>query len=393
MGLSLFALAMAAFGIGTTEFVIMGLLPEMAHSLRVSIPDAGMLVSAYALGVTVGGPVMALLTARLPKKATLLALMVLFIVGNVGCALAPNYGLLMVARVLTALCHAAFFGIGALVAVSLVEPSKKARAMALIFGGVTLSNVLGVPFGTLLGQVYGWRSTFAAVALIGVAAFLALLKWVPTMPKDHGTSMVQELGVLRRGQVWLALLISALSSVSMFTLFTYVSPLLRDVSGVAPEHVGYILLVLGVGLTIGNFIGGRLADWKLMPSLLGIFAVTALDLALYTYTSQFLWPSVVTLVCWGGMAFAVGAPLQSRIVSQAGGASSLASTLNISAFNLGNATGAWLGGEALHAGMGLHFLPALAAVGAIVALLVTWLSMFLERRTSSRLALACNNCS
>ncbi|WP_394790738.1 MFS transporter [Rhodoferax sp.] len=380
MNLPLLALAIAAFGIGTTEFVIMGLLPEVAGDLGVSIPSAGMLVSAYALGVAVGGPILAVATARLPRKTTLAWLMALFVLGNIGCALAPNYAWLMVARVLTSFCHAAFFGIGAVVAASVVEPHKRAQAMSLMFAGLTLANVLGVPLGTLLGQQTGWRSTFWVVAAIGVIATLAVLRWVPALRQTLSGSVLGEFRVLRVKQVWLALGMSALASASLFTVFTYITPILRDVTGVAPQNVSGVLLLCGVGLTIGNLLGGRLADWKLMPSLMGIFATLALVLATFSFTSAWLWPAVVTLVVWGMVSFSSGPSLQMRVVSQAGDAPGFASTLNIGAFNVGNAAGAWLGGAAIDIGWSLKTLPLVAAAVALSALALTAYSARLERR-------------
>jgi len=380
MNLPLLALAVAAFGIGTTEFVIMGLLPDVAADLAVSIPSAGMLVSAYALGVAVGGPILAVATARLPRKTTLAWLMALFVLGNVGCALAPNYSWLMVARVVTSFCHAAFFGIGAVVAASVVEPHKRAQAMSLMFAGLTLANVLGVPLGTLLGQHTGWRSTFWAVAVIGVLATLAVLRWVPVLRQTLVGSPLGEFRVLRIKQVWLALGMSVLASTSLFTMFTYITPILSEVTGVAPQNVSGVLLLCGVGLTIGNLLGGRLADWKLMPSLMAIFAALAAVLTTFSYTSAWLWPAIITLMVWGMASFAVGAPLQVRVVSQAGEASSLASTLNIGAFNLGNALGAWLGGAVIDLGWSLQTLPLVSAGVAVCALGLTAYTARLDRR-------------
>ena len=380
MNLPLFALAVAAFGIGTTEFVILGLLPEVAQDLAVTIPAAGMLVSAYALGVAVGGHILAVATARMPRKTTLAWLMALFILGNVGCALAPNYQWLMVARVATAFCHAAFFGIGAVVAGSVVEPHKRAQAMSLMFAGLTLANVLGVPLGTLMGQHLGWRSTFWAVAVIGVLAILAVLRWVPNLRHTLSGSALGEFRVLRNKQVWLALALSVVASTSMFTVFTYIAPILRDVTGVSPQNVSGVLLLCGVGLTIGNLLGGRLADWRLMPSLIGIFSVLAVVLAAFHFTSAWLWPSVATVVLWGLVSFSAGTPLQARVISQAGDAPSLASTLNIGAFNLGNAIGAWLGGAVITAGGSLQSIPLVAACVTLCALALAVYVAWLDQR-------------
>ena len=384
MPLPLLALALAAFGIGTTEFVIMGLLPEMASDLSVSIPRAGQLVTGYALGVAFGGPVLALLAGRLPRKATLVALMVVFTVGNLGCALAPGYGLLMAARVLTSLCHAAFFGIGAVTAANLVAPEKRAQAMALMFSGLTLANVLGVPAGTFVGQAWGWRATFWGVAAIGVVATVAVAWLLPHQDDREAGGLRRELRTLAIPQVWLGLLSSVLSSVSMFVLFTYIAPFLRDVTGIAPRHVGGILLLFGGAITVGNLVGARLADWRLMPSLLVIFAAMSLCLGALGEVARFPFATVAGMCVWGFLLFAACTSLQARIVDQAKAAPNLASTLNISAFNLGNGIGAWIGGGMIAHGFSLTALPWAGAAAALAGGAVTAVSMRLDRggRTS-----------
>ncbi len=380
MNRALLALAVASFGIGTTEFVIMGLLPDVATSLRVSIPQAGLLVSGYALAVCVGAPIVAIATANWPRKATLLALMGVFIVGNLLCAVAGDYALLMGARVVTALAHGAFFGIGSVVASGLVERHQRARAIAVMFTGLTLANVLGVPLGTLLGQALGWRSTFWGVSLIGVAAEGALWVWVPKVAADRSLDLISEFRALRQPQVLLAMLMSTLSSVSLFSVFTYITPLLESRAGLSEHQVGLALLVFGVGLTVGNLIGGRLADWRLMPSVVGLFASLIVVLGAFAATSRSGLLAVATLLAWGGVAFALVAPLQMRVVEAAREARNLAATLNQGAFNFGNALGAWIGGVAIDAGYGYGALPPLGAGLALLALLVTLLAMRLESR-------------
>ncbi len=263
MPASLLVLALSAFAIGTTEFVIMGLLPQVAGDLRVSIPSAGWLISGYAFAVAFGAPLMAMATARLERKKALLALMGIFIVGNLLCAVAANYGLLMLARIVTALCHGAFFGIGSVVAASLVAPNRRASAVALMFTGLTLANVLGVPLGTALGQEAGWRATFWVVTLIGVVAFVGLARVLPNDREEEKVDLRQEMSALKNPSLWLALGTTVLFAASMFALFTYVAPLLGEVTGVSPRGVTWTLLLIGVGLTVGNVIGGRLADWRL----------------------------------------------------------------------------------------------------------------------------------
>ena len=368
MPLALIALAIASFCIGTTEFVIMGLLPDVARDLGVTIPVAGLLVTGYALGVVVGAPVVAAATIRLPRKPALLGMVGVFVLGNVLCALAPNYATLLCARIVTAFCHGSFFGIGSVVAADLVPVAKRAQAIALMFGGLTLANVLGVPFGTALGNALGWRSTFWAVAAVGVVATLAIVAWLPAaIPMKHA-DLRGELRVLKRPQVRLAMTISVLASASLFSVFTYITPLLESVTHLSPAVVTYALLVFGAGLTAGNFIGGRLADWKLMPSLLGVMAVLAFVFVAFAFTSRWSVAAFVTLFVWGTLSFAVVPLLQMRIVNEAADAPNLASTLNQGAFNLGNATGAWLGGAALVAGITYGTLPWIGAAVSLLAL-------------------------
>jgi DHA1 family inner membrane transport protein len=378
ISLPILALAVASFGIGTTEFVIMGLLPDVARSLSVTIPQAGYLVSGYAMGVVIGAPLVAMATAGMPRKTALLALMAVFIIGNIGCAMAPDYWLLMTARVVTAFAHGAFFGIGAVVASNLVPREQRAQAMSLMFAGLTLANVLGVPFGTALGQAAGWRAAFWAVVAIGFIAFLAIIRFVPGgMPGTRG-GLEKEFRALGRWPVLLPMLISTTTSVSMFSLFTYITPLLEDVTGLTPHGVTGALLAIGVGLTIGNLIGGRLADRNLLSTVIGAFICLVVVLGALALVVHIAIPTLVLLVMWGGIAFALVSPLQIWVVDAATDAPNLASTLNQGAFNLGNATGAWIGGMALSAGVHYAQLPLLAASVALVALAMT-LSVFVNR--------------
>jgi len=362
MPVSLLALALSAFAIGTTEFVIMGLLPNVANDLRVSIPLAGWLISGYALGVAIGAPIMAVLTAKLPRKKTLLLLMVIFIFGNLMCALSYSYGFLMLARVITALCHGAFFGIGAVVAANLVAPNRRASAVALMFTGLTLANVLGVPLGTALGQALGWRSTFWAVAIIGVASLFALYKKLPDKKDEEPTDLRKEMGALRGLGLWLSLSITVFFSAAMFALFTYIAPMLTEITGVSEHGVSWTLLLIGLGLTIGNVVGGRLADWRLGATLTLIFLLIAVFSALFSWTSVNLLAAEVTLFFWAMVSFAAVPALQINVVTYGKNAPNLVSTLNIAAFNVGNALGAWVGGAVIARGMGLTAVP-LAASG------------------------------
>ncbi len=366
----LLALTLASFGIGTTEFIIMGLLPDVAESLAVTVPQAGLLVSAYAFGVAFGSPLVAIVTARWPRRIALAGLMGIFVVGNVGCAVAPTFGLLMAARILTALAHGAFFGIGSVVARDLVPAHRRTQAVAMMFAGLTLANVLGVPFGTALGQAFGWRVPFWVVALIGLAAGGGILRFIPALPGST-TSLAAEFVTLRHPRVLLPMAISALSSVSLFSVVTYITPLLETVAGLTPHQVTTALLLFGIGLTAGNLGGGWLADRRLVATVIGTFIAVIAVLALFTLTSHAAIPAMATLTVWGALAFALVSPLQSWVVEAASDAPNLAATLNQGAFNFGNATGAWAGGAAIAAGMRYADLPWLGAGIAAAALALT----------------------
>jgi len=366
MPVALLALALSAFAIGTTEFVIMGLLPNVAGDLNVSIPSAGWLISGYALGVAIGAPIMAVLTAKLPRKNTLLLLMGIFIFGNVMCALSYSYGFLMLARVITALCHGAFFGIGAVVAASLVAPNRRASAVALMFTGLTLANVLGVPLGTALGQAFGWRSTFWVVAVIGVASLYALYKKLPDKKEEEPTDLRKEIRALGSLGLWLSLSITIFFAAAMFALFTYIAPILTEITGVSEHGVSWTLLLIGLGLTIGNVVGGRLADWRLGVSLTTTFLLIAVFSVLFSYTSVHLVAAEITVFIWALVHYAAVPALQVNVVTYGKNAPNLVSTLNIAAFNVGNALGAWVGGAVIERGMGLSSVPlAAGGLGAI----------------------------
>ncbi|WP_115513423.1 MULTISPECIES: MFS transporter [Xanthomonas] len=382
---ALLALTIGAFGIGTTEFVIMGLLQQVATDLDVSLTAAGLLISGYALGVSIGAPVLTLLSARWPRKAVLVSLMVVFTLGNLACALAPDYASLMVARVLTSLAHGTFFGVGAVVATSLVPPERRASAISLMFAGLTVATLLGVPAGAWLGLQLGWRATFWAVTVIGVLATAAVALWVPAAAGAAApVSWRQEVAVLRRGQVLLALAMTVLGYAGVFAVFTYIQPLLVQVTGFAQAAVSPVLLVFGVGMIVGNLLGGRLADRRANAALLGTLAtlvavLAAMGLALHNKTAM-----VVVVGLLGVAAFATVAPLQLRVLEHARGAGqNLASSLNIAAFNLGNALGAWLGGVAIATHAGLVATPWVAALLSAVGLGIALWSVQLQRRRTA----------
>jgi DHA1 family inner membrane transport protein len=383
MPLALYALTTGAFGIGTTEFVIMGLLLQVAADLQVSIAAAGLLISGYALGVFVGAPLLTALTGRMPRKTVLVALMVIFTIGNLVCALAPDYTVLMTARVITSLAHGTFFGVGAVVATGLVAPDRKASAISIMFTGLTVATLLGVPAGAWLGHEFGWRSTFWAVTAIGIVATLVIALLVPSNPGDNAPiAFRKELKVIARPQVLLGLLMTVLGFAGVFTVFTYIQPLLTAVSGFADSAVSPILLVFGVGLIAGNLLGGRLADRRLMPALLATLVVLAVVLALMSFALHSKTAAVLFVGLLGVAAFATVPPLQLRVLGEAEGGQNLASSLNIGAFNLGNAMGAWLGGVVIEQGPGLEAVPWVAALVTVSGLGVALWSARLDRRSS-----------
>lgn len=377
MRLPLLALAVSAFAIGTTEFVVMGLLPQMATDLGVSIPSAGMLVSGYALGVVFGGPLMAMATAKLPRKTVLLALMGVFILGNVLCAIAPNYELLMAARVIAALAHGSFFGAGAVVAGHIAPPGKRAQAISLMFTGLTVANILGVPGGTWLGQALGWRATFWAVVALGALAMLAIWRGVPALHEMAAPRLRQELRVLREPQVLLALGMTVFGCGGIFTVFTYIVPILTDHAQLSPADVGPVLVLFGLGATFGTLLGGKLADWKLMPALMIAMSVLIVFFLLYAAGMHLTWLAVAGVFLIGLFGFVCGPGLQARSVQSAHHAPLLASTLNQSGFNLGNAGGAWIGATLLTHGAGY---PALGVAAAVVTAIGLGLTVYSAQR-------------
>ncbi len=373
--LALYALMAGAFGIGTTEFVIMGLLPEVSRDLQVSIPMAGLLITGYALGVAVGAPIMSILMAKFSRKNSLLWLMGIFTLGNLICAIAPDYTTLMIARVVTSFAHGTFFGIGAVVATSLVPKDKRALAIALMFTGLTVANVIGVPAGTWLGQMLGWRSTFWAVTMIGPIALAALYYLVP---KDHHAEKVNvksEITTLLQPQVIAGLLLTIIADTGLFAVLTYLAPLLTDVAHFSPAAISPVFLLFGVGMVIGNIIGAKLADIHLDNTLIGalIFIIAILaSFSLFAHNQVV----VVGLVGLLGIAgFAAVPSLQIKILEKASGAPTLASAMNIGAFNIGNAAGAWVGGLVISHGLGLSAIGWIAASIVFVGLVLAVVEM------------------
>lgn len=381
--IALYALTATAFGIGTTEFVIMGLLLEVGRDLGVSISAAGLLITGYALGVVVGAPLLTALTAGLPRKQLLLGLTALFTFGNLCCAIAPDYWTLMSARIVTAFAHGAFFGVGAVVATSLVPKEKQASAIAVMFTGATLANILGVPLGTYIGQAFGWRATFWAVTGIAIVAFIATALLVPATKQESHKGLRAELGALKRKQVWLGLAMTVLGYGGVFTAFTYIAPILTRVTGFAETSVGPLLILFGAGLILGNLVGGRLADRRLMPTVVGSLGFLAIVLAFLSVAQHQAAFMAVAVFLLGAAAFGTVPPLQMRVLKSAEGAPSLASAANIAAFNVGNAGGAALGGFVIETSLGLLALGWVAAVVTLSGLAVALWSWWLDHRTRS----------
>jgi DHA1 family inner membrane transport protein len=366
------ALAVGAFGIGTTEFAPMGLLPVIANGVGVSIPAAGLLISAYALGVMLGAPLMTLAFGRLRAKKALIALMSIFVIGNLLSAMAPGYWTLLAARLVTSLNHGAFFGIGSVVAANLVPREKRASAVATMFMGLTIANIGGVPAATWIGQQIGWRMAFAGTAGLGVLAIAALAVALPRGDAGKMPDVRRELRVLARPEVLMALATTVMGAGAMFTLYTYVAPVLDNLTGASAGFVTIALVLIGIGFTIGNGLGGRLADWSLDGStklFLGALAVIMVALP-FVLTSHV--GALIGMLVWGAATFAIVPPVQIRVMHAAAEAPGLASSVNVGAFNLGNALGAAAGGAVISAGLGYSAVPIAGAVLAAAGLLLVF---------------------
>lgn len=383
MSLPLLALFLAAFAFGTTEFVIAGVLPQVAEGLGVSVPTAGYLVSGYACGIAIGGPLLALATKGLSRKALLLGLAVAFTIGQVACAMAPDFASMLALRVAVAVAHGAYFGVAMVVAVGLVREDQRGMAVAIILSGLTVSNVIGVPAGTAIGNLWGWRATFWVMGALGVLAGLAMLVLLPRTAgaTTRPAGLAREVRVLGRQQVWTSLILMLMLMIGQFGLFTYITPTLIEVTGLDENIVPWVLLLNGVGATIGVFLGGKLADWKMMPSLITMLALQALTLAVIYAVSPYPLPMIAAIVVWGGLNFAIGTPIQTRILTWTADASSLASSLIPSGFNIGIALAASLGAAVLNGGYGYRALPVLGAIAMVVAAVVACMSYAHEWRS------------
>ncbi|MFL9889209.1 MFS transporter [Paraburkholderia agricolaris] len=378
--LPLLALASGAFGIGTTEFSPMGLLPEIADSLHVSIPSAGMLISTYAIGVMVGAPLMTIALARWPRRSALILLMSIFTLGNLLSAMAPNYTTLLLARLVTSLNHGAFFGLGSVVAASLVPRERQASAIATMFMGLTIANVGGVPVATWLGEAIGWRMSFAATAGLGVIAMAALFAALPPGDASGLPNLRGELAVLTRPAVLTALATTVLGAGAMFTLYTYISPVLAHITGASSVFVTIMLALIGIGFSIGNVVGGRLADRSLNASLIGFLVLLIVTMLAFPTIATSHTGAAIGLLVWGVATFAVVPPLQMRVMRAAVEAPGLASSVNVGAFNLGNALGAAAGGAAISAGFGYSAVPIAGALIAAAGLALVLIQIMRQRQ-------------
>lgn len=374
----LIALAVGAFAIGTTEFSPMGFLPEIAADLSVSIPQAGLLISAYAVGVMIGAPLMTLWLARFPKRTALILLMAIFTIGNILATIAPNYLGLMAARLVTSLNHGAFFGLGSVVAASVVPKDKQASAVAMMFMGLTIANIGGVPLATWVGQNIGWRMSFAAITLLGIITMLALWKALPHQQQTEKPDVRAELKVLTRMPVVLALLTTVMSAGAMFALYTYIAPSLKFFTHASPELITFMLVLIGIGFSIGNHFGGKFADQSLDKTLIGFLVLLMLMMLLFPILATTTIGAAIALIIWGAAAFAVVPPLQMRVMTVAHDAPGLASSVNIGAFNLGNALGAVAGAAVLNLNLSYAAVSYAGATLSAIALILVLIQMKLK---------------
>lgn len=378
--LPLLALAIGAFAIGSTEFSPMGLLPNIADGLHISITTAGGLITGYAIGVMVGAPIMTLWLGRFPKQKALIFLMALFIVGNILAANANSYISLMIARLITSLNHGAFFGIGSVVAASVVPKHKQASAVAAMFMGLTLANLIGVPVITWVGQQYGWKISFALISGLGVITVGGLLLFLPKMPVGQKPNLINEIRVLIRLPVILALLTTVFGAGAMFVLYTYIAPFLINITHVSPKHVALLLVIVGVGFTLGNYLGGKFSDYSIDKTLTLFLTVLIVSMVLLPMVSTHLWGTIAIILVWSIASFGLVPPLQTKTMQIAYEAPSLVSSINVGAFNLGNAIGAIVGGYALQ--YGYNMVPVSGALVASLGLILVILQKYQVKNVS-----------
>lgn len=377
--IAIWMLAIGAFAIGMTEFVIMGLLPNIARDFDVTVSQAGQLITGYALGVAIGGPIIVMLTIKWNRKYLLIVLMGIFIIGNLTASFSPNYGFMMTSRIITSLAHGSFFGIGSILAASMVRPEKRASAMALMFMGLSMSNILGVPFGTLIGQNFGWPMTFIIISIIGALALIGIIIFVPMQRETIKSSVLNELQILKEKRLWLTLAVTLFGFSSVFAYFTYISTVLIDVSNVQENLISYLLIIFGIGVTLGNVVGGKLADWNLNKALKIIFIVFILYFILLYFVQMNSILMVAGIFFFGLIGFSMSPSLQfkSTLISQ--DAPTLASTLNQSAFNLGNALGAFIG-DVVVTNLPIASLSLIAPILTVIGLIFLLVSIRVEKK-------------
>lgn len=367
---SLLSLTIGGFGIGMTEFVIMGILPDLAHNLDITIPVAGHLISAYALGVVLGAPLLVGIAGKYPPRKILISLMLLFTVFNGLSAFAPNYELLFVARLLSGLPHGAFFGVGAVVASRLAEPGREARAISMMFAGLTIANIIGVPLGTYIGHNISWRITFGIIAVVGLLTMWSVRSWMPNLPATHNNGLKSSLQVFGKAEPWLIVGITAIGTGGFFAWFSYIAPLMTEVAGFKSNALTFILVLAGTGMVIGNIIGGRLAD-RLSPLTATTILLLAMVVSLLCVSaiSYMKVPAIIMTFITGAIAFAMVAPVQMLMIKAATGAEMLAASVSQASFNIGNAMGAYFGGLPIAAGLGFtspEWVGAAMAFGGVL---------------------------
>jgi len=385
---SLIALAVGGFGIGMTEFMMMGLLPEIASNLDVSIPEAGYLISSYALGVVIGAPILVLIAGNFPPKKLLVGLMILFTIFNGLSIIVPSYNLFLFTRLLSGLPHGAFFGVGAVVAGKLAKEGKEASAVAVMFSGLTFANIIGIPLGTYVGQTYSWRYSFVIVAIIGLLAIVSILLWMPNFKKNKDAKPKEGLKVFKHLEPWLVLLITAVGTGGFFAWFSYITPLLTDLSGFDKSSVTFILMGVGLGMTVGNFIGGKLAD-AISPVKAGMVLLFVMVVCLFIVmmVAQYQIPSLIMSFITGAIAFSIVAPIQMLMIKSAKGAEMLASATMQAGFNIGNAIGAFLGGIPIEKGFGYTSPQLVGAVLAFLGALICISVMLNRKRVAKKYAI------
>lgn len=376
--LILIALAVCAFAIGTAEFVMAGVLPNIAASFSVTIPVAGWLMTAYAISVALSAPLLAALTIRLPRKMALMSLMSLFILGNIISAISSSYDFLMLGRIISALCHGAFFGVGSVVAADSVAPEKKGRAIALMMTGLTLANVLGVPMGTFVGQQFGWRAMFWMVSILGFVGLIGITRLLPFQHNVTKANLKRELSVFKRQGVLLSLLITAMGFGGVFAAFAYIAPMLTVLSGFSSSSMVWLLLLFGVGLVLGNMLGGRAGDKALIPALFILLSALALVLFAFVFTIHIAVLSIITLFLLGVFGFSIVSPVQSQVMNEAADAPILASAANISFFNVGIALGTYFAGYAIHLGFSLASPNWVGGILVSLAIMFQWIKVRLK---------------